>query len=249
MDYFDYETERVGTVVQYLNLINYDNYSHVELFRGQGDSSWELSPSLERVLDTSESITHLYADWADLGKRLLEDFKNHAAPFLNIIPSNDVEWMVQAQHYGLPTPLLDWTTNPLKALFFAVENPDLDDKNAAVFLATGDIYTTEEVNDSINDYFHCFYPKHINERITAQEGCFSLYPLPEEFEPFSQFFEDKDFCSAGFWLNLKIIIPATCKAQIRKELTKLGVTRRTIYPGLDSIADSIKRKLVDNPEY
>lgn len=62
--------------------------------------------------------------------KIMMEFKRLSMPVLDTKPETDWEWLFLAQHYGLPTRLLDWSTNPLVALYFAVENHD--DKDGVV---------------------------------------------------------------------------------------------------------------------
>ena len=54
--------------------------------------------------------------------KMLSEFKEKAKDLLLVTPQNDLEWLSIAQHYGIPTPFLDWSTDPLVALYFATCN-------------------------------------------------------------------------------------------------------------------------------
>ena len=94
-------------------------------FRGNADLTNRLTPSALRDPKPSKRSRAL---------NLLGDFKRFGELKLQKPPSADEEfkWVQLAQHYGLPTRLLDWTKNAAIALYFACEKEP--EKDGAVFI-------------------------------------------------------------------------------------------------------------------
>ncbi len=86
-----------------------------KLYRGHGIANWKLTPSICRITDMYNKKISLLT----LENEILKEFKRYSIPYLKSnTPTKIVDWYVLGQHYGLPTRLIDWTSNPLKALFF-----------------------------------------------------------------------------------------------------------------------------------
>jgi len=87
-----------------------------------------------------------------------------------------------------------------------------------------------------------YQSKHLNNRIIAQEGCFSVYPIPLGFDKFCEIREFLEYLpdeDGEINLKCKIIIPKDSKSAIRQQLRVLGITQKSLFPGLDGIAGSI----------
>ncbi len=93
-------------------------------------------------------------------------------------PLDDWDCLTLGQHYGLPTRLLDWSTNALTALWFAVKGDLRNSANSVVwtmwlseedFLPEYDKLSPFDVQETI-----FIRPRILKQRINNQSGVFSV---------------------------------------------------------------------------
>lgn len=200
------------------------------LFRGQRRVQ-ELIPGIARHPPTRGEIP-------DFERSMLDEFQRYSVPYLRVTPPTLWHWLALAQHHGLPTRLLDWSLNPLTALWFAVHQPPEDGRDGVVWMLEPRErdFPTEGEMDSLECTRHMlFSPRHVTERITAQSGWFTVHrgtssdPRFEPLETSSQF--------AGRLTRL--MIPAGRFAHFRFHLDRVGVNHASVFPGLDGISKYI----------
>lgn len=114
---------KIESVVGYITEVNqilkdskYNPKTHTAFFRGHADKQWELKPSLLRNNGFIENEHLMYRTIV----------AKHTSEFSTC--TSALDYLVKMQHYGLPTRLLDLTTNPLIALYFACEELQAYDK-------------------------------------------------------------------------------------------------------------------------
>lgn len=116
------------------------------LFRGQANANWLLSPSLYRQnLFEAENL-------------LLTEIK-HICP--NEFGDNRFDSLVKMQHFGMPTRLLDVTTNPLVSLYFACESSEQSNEDGIVYIFPNMpvSWSNDLLVDLVMDFVYDYFPR------------------------------------------------------------------------------------------
>ena len=108
------EEIRISSVSEFIEkIVQRDKEAGTETFyRGHADKDWDLLPSIFRTPNGVEKEHLLFHDMVAHEPQSFSECKS------------TLDYLVQMQHYGLPTRLLDMTINPLVALYFACQSVD-----------------------------------------------------------------------------------------------------------------------------
>ena len=213
------------------------------LFRGQKCSNWKVRTSayIRIKREGKQEVSEEDELYYNLG--LIEQFKHSDfnSKYSSEIMKGDLGILAELQHQGAATSLIDFSDNPLVALWFACQkSPESDSKNGedgknskdgkVFILSTDDKSKFAEIDDleQIKDYSSIlsneksFYwkPAHLNKRITAQQ---SYFLIAKRISP-----EMKE-----------ISIEENLKSKIIEELSSVyGINEITLYPDLVGFAQA-----------
>lgn len=192
------EVEDVASYIKYINglspTINGEakTYESTFVFRGQGSTKFDLVPSIGRdsywrkpgsntISPITGSLTH-EADIIETACRILPNvFKRDLLP---------IDLLACLQHYGVPTRLLDVTSNALAALYFACGNPD-DVGEVFIFRRPGGDKREYPICQAIADSWHLFLNSKLLPRFASlaisrpyfdyqRDLVLSIYPEPTD---------------------------------------------------------------------
>lgn len=239
-----YKSKAIKSITDYLGYIEKLEHDGLTLFRGHRDD-WPLLPKLGRSRIKVGTVRNT-PNLDEKERELIRDFKRRSAAHINTQPDNYWELLAIAQHHGLPARLLDWTTNPLVALWFVVRKG----KGARRTKDYGVVWLYEaekeniivETEGSITpfniDKTMVYIPSHLSPRITAQGSVFTVHKYISLHD---WFYKVESNRREKVKLH-KIKLYTDLFEEIRITLDLYGINEASMFPDLDGIASYIEWK-------
>lgn len=129
------------------------------IYRGHGNENYQLLPGIFRWHEKENGTS--VSEYSQMEHNILQDFIGEACRYIKDVSTEDIHaWLEIAQHFSVPTRLLDFTENPLVALYFACA--DINETNAAIW-----IVNEAEYNRVMFD-IHCLPDASYSEEIISK---------------------------------------------------------------------------------
>lgn len=214
-------------------------------YRGQSNPLWKLQTTFHR-----ESLLHGYSlkDYLDVivpeAHYLISAQQNEITDLSD--PVEFAGFLSLLQHYGFPTPLLDWSLSPYIAAYFAFR--DIDDISPAsdnvriyIFDSSEWIQSYEQIYDlrePTKSFVSVIRPvAKNNERLIVQRGAYTVTNVNDM---------ESHLLTLGTQNSKTFLyvidIPVSEKPKVMKDLNLMGINEMTLFPGLDGICKTLKHQ-------
>jgi hypothetical protein len=214
--------------------------SDLILFRGQTNDD-KLLPGIGRTYKCEDGEIILPKILKDTELLMLELFSKRLPNYIDTTFTSEWDLLAIAQHHGMATRLLDWTQNPLIALWFACFSPFISGLYSVIRIintVSSNIYKYKNSDSPFEiDETKIISPNWIAKRIANQSGLFTIHKPIEEngvytFLPFESE-NDLDY------VIHKFKVPVNFRQNIIRELNSYGINHSTVFPDIDGLCKSL----------
>ncbi len=225
-------TEKVKSFLGYLELIENlkIDTAEIQLFRGQNTNE-ALLPSIARKnpkIDTTELET-----------KMLNELKRQTKTIIDGDKFDEWDWLIYAQHYGMKTRLLDWSSNPLTALWFACSNQYKMNSNSYVYIfLNAEEYLldkSKEKSPFTRIKTRVLKPSLNNQRVIAQAGWFTAHKYSKKNSKYVDLKYNRELKEN----IIEVVIPQKIKKDILEGLNVFGINSKTLFNDVAGICQHI----------
>jgi FRG domain len=222
------------------------------VWRGHRRSDWGLSTTLDRLFARLDLLTKGPATLERKSAEHLESFKFASRGRRGLNPAklpSENDWWALGQHFGLATPLLDWTRSPFAAAYFAFEENASNTTESRVVYALNQT-AVESKNDELRNG-ESFEQGRLpiiefidpmsdeNPRLVSQGGCFTRAPIGT---PIEQWIANA-FEASPTPVLLRVEIPNANRVPCLRALDRMNINHLSLFPDLSGASRSTNLKL------
>lgn len=229
----------VSDIMRKVNELRKDRDHPCVYFRGHTKANWPLQPTIGRDQHYVGMSIKLRARRE---RALLSLFRRYAYHQVGRVIS-EWEGILLARHHGLPARLLDWSSSPLVALYFACADEGACIDDGAVWCCVAhDQEKEKDIIRALDDKhpplqiqgIKIVFPFAVSPRIPAQSCIFTIQKPWRSLDSYAgTWFRREDLDVFRF---IKWRIPKSSKPSIIADLERAGVNRRGLFPDLDGLA-------------
>jgi hypothetical protein len=221
------------------------------LFRGQSNSEWKLTTSLERQGREGVKVSEYYRLITDMRPEIetftgtswdlpdyfkMEESLHSDERFDSFLSGAVYQYMVYLRHHGFPSPLLDWSRSPYVAAFFAFR--DFSE------VAKRSVYVYCEAPGGVKSYWlqgkpHIHYPKlkvRCHRRHLRQQSAYTICGLFDKtwrFHPHGQVFNPRQD------VLRKFNIPSTERIKVLRLLNDYNLNAFSLFDSEESLMETM----------
>jgi len=263
--------EHIETIGQFLSIAQRLQGDNVTWFRGQSNAEYQLSPSLFRkTIDVSIKEPYYKRERYLIQDESygIQEFKTALQKHRDCTKLSNIDYLYLMQHYDIPTRLLDFTLNPLIALYFCVafskggyehqqdevfgyfDNQGYSDKGGAIYCVQPHVINYESNLDGnkiidLNNYsFETL--KNIDFPVCIFGNSIDPRIIAQEgvFVYYGNWIHPLDWYEIMEPHIVKIFVPNSLKQKFKMELReKYNVSHLTMFPDMKGVSLEIIDKM------